>query len=101
MAEITEGEWKAELERLAEAWRTSGRAEGLTGPEWSRKLGVNINAARALLGEAKARGLLVIAKGLREGLDGRWSKVTVYAMRKSPVAKPATRTSGKRKGAGS
>ena len=99
MAEITEGEWKAELERLAEAWRTSGRAEGLTGPEWSRKLGINIIRTRALLLEAKSRGLLLMGTAVREALDGRWSKVTVYAMRKSPVAKPATRAA-RRRGSG-
>ena len=91
MSVITEETWKAELERLAEAWKSRPTAEGLTTPEWARRLGISINMARTLLAEAKARGVLVIAKARREALDGRISMVPVYAMRKSPAASGPTR----------
>lgn len=89
MTRITEDEWQAELERLAAASRTTG-GDGLTGPEWAQRLGLSRRQVRALLGAAKARGLLVVNKGKREVLDGRMVTMPVYAIRSSANGSGAT-----------
>lgn len=96
MTRITEDDWKAELERLARVGRENRGAEGLTGPEWARRLGKDLRSMRGLLLEAKSRGMLTLGTGFREALDGRMSRVTVYAIKKPANGSGGTRKAAKR-----
>jgi hypothetical protein len=93
MTSIREDEWRAELERLAEASRSRADA-GLTGPEWAAKLGRCLPWTRNLLREAKRLGLLVTGSKTIVRLDGRPTTVAVYSVR--PSASGRTRKAARR-----
>jgi len=56
-----------------------------TAREWAAHFGVHPKRMRALLRQAKERGLLAMARVMREALDGKDMPIPVYALAKPKV----------------